>query len=62
MLTDLMQEQRAKLVRQIQNQSSYIDSGAVAAVALLDILDVLLEMRKHAYPIPRDSDTDQDLH
>jgi hypothetical protein len=46
MLTDLMQDQREKLVKQIQDQSSYVDPTAVAAIALIDILDVLLEMRK----------------
>lgn len=46
MLTDLMQDQREKLVKQIQDQSSYVDPTAITAVALIDILDVLLEMRK----------------
>ena len=46
MLTDLMKEQREKLLKQIQDQASYVDPNAVAAVALIDILDVLLEMRK----------------
>jgi len=46
MLTDLMQDQREKLVQQIQSQDGYVDPNAVAAIALIDILDVLLEMRK----------------
>ncbi len=46
MLTDLMQDQREKLVKQIEDQSSYVDPTAITAVALIDILDVLLEIRK----------------
>lgn len=46
MLTDLMQDQREKLVKQIQDQSSYVDPNAIAAIALIDILDVLLEIKK----------------
>jgi hypothetical protein len=41
-----MQDQREKLLKQIQDQSVYVDPNAIAAVALIDILDVLLEMRK----------------
>jgi len=45
MLTDLMQEQQRKLVQLIQERPGYVSANTVAALALLDILDILTDIR-----------------
>lgn len=45
MLTDLMQEQQRRLVAQIQEAPHKAPPEVVSALALLDILDILADVR-----------------
>ena len=45
MLTNLMEDQQKRLVRQIQDRPHNIDPEVVMALALLDILDILGDIR-----------------
>jgi len=45
MLTDLMEDQQKRLVKQIQEKPHKVDPQAVTALALLDILDILGDIR-----------------
>lgn len=45
MLSDLMQDQQRKLIQEIQEKPGYVNAEAVAALALIDILDILQELR-----------------
>jgi hypothetical protein len=45
MLTDLMHEQQQRLVRQIQEKPHMVEPQVVSALALLDILDILTDIR-----------------
>jgi len=51
MLTDLMQEQRKKLIHELQDKSGYVQPEAIAALALIDILEILSDIRS---PISED--------
>ena len=56
MLTDLMQDQRRKLVQQLQDKPGYVQADVVAALALLDILDLLTTITGHYVEPPPDDD------
>jgi len=45
MLTNLMEDQQKRLVRQIQARPHNVDPEVVMALALLDILDILGDIR-----------------
>lgn len=45
MLTDLMKGQQRRLVRQIQEKPHMVDPQVISALALLDILDILTDIR-----------------
>ena len=45
MLSDFMQDQQRKLIQEIQERPGCVDAKAVAALVLLDILDILQELR-----------------
>ena len=45
MLTDLMEAQKIKLIQSLQENSGYIQPTVVGALALLDILDILGDIR-----------------
>ncbi len=45
MLTALMKEQQQRLVKEIQDPSHYVSPEVVSALALIDILDILGDIR-----------------
>ncbi len=45
MLTDLMEAQKIKLIHSLQENSGYIQPTVISALALLDILDILGDIR-----------------
>ena len=45
MLTDLMEDQQKRLVRQIRDRPHYVEPEVITALALLDILDILGDIR-----------------
>lgn len=46
MLTDLLEDQRKKLMQPLEDQAKYINPEIVTAIATLGILDVLCDLKK----------------
>lgn len=45
MLSDFMREQQKKLIEEIRDKPGYVNAEAITALAVIDILDILQDIR-----------------